>query len=189
LAGHWILHDWRHVRQRSFDHVHAAFATSRSAPSQREQPAPSGGFILSTTRGATVVDQGTVAQEQRPLILVVDDFDEARAVYAELLSRAGFRVAQAVTGLEAIQMTFDLQPALVMMDLVLPDIEGWRAITELRNDERTKDRPIVVVTGAPSADGARKAKQAGCDAFLTKPCLPETLLGAVTRLLGRTRAL
>jgi CheY-like chemotaxis protein len=120
-----------------------------------------------------------------PLVLVADDFGAAREVYVRVFQAAGYRVEEASTGLEAVEKSLALQPALVVMDLVMPGMDGWEVIRRLKADARTNNRPIVVITGAPHADGARRAKDAGCDAYIVKPVLPETLLGVVRELLSR----
>jgi CheY-like chemotaxis protein len=68
------------------------------------------------------------------------------------------------------------------MDLSLPGIDGWEATRELKGDPRTRDVPIVVVTGHALGGAAQSARAAGCDSFLTKPCPPDTLLEEIKRL-------
>ena len=122
---------------------------------------------------------------RKPLILVVDDYGDARELYARVLSHSGFRVDEASSGPEAIEKGFELEPDLILMDLAMPGMDGWEAIRQLKADSRTQHSPIVVITGAAYSDGVRKAKQAGCDAYLVKPCLPETLIEVVRGLLSR----
>lgn len=122
---------------------------------------------------------------KQPLILVVDDFAAAREMYGRFFSTSGFRVEEATSGAEAIEKSVALQPELITVDLSMPGMDGLETIRRLKSDARTKDSRIVVVTGAAYADGARKAQEAGCDAYLVKPCLPETLLGVVRGLLGK----
>lgn len=122
---------------------------------------------------------------RKPLILVVDDYGDARELYARVLSHSGFRVAEAASGPESIEKGFALRPDLILMDVAMPGMDGWEAIRQLKADARTQQSPIVVITGAAYSDGARKTKQAGCDAYLVKPCLPETLIEVVRRLLGQ----
>jgi CheY-like chemotaxis protein len=126
--------------------------------------------------------QGEAVQS---LILVVDDFGAAREVYARLFGYSGFRVAEAESGPEALDKARSLRPDLVLMDLAMPGMDGWEVISQLKADERTRQARIVVITGASYADGAQRAKDAGCDAYLIKPCLPETLMGVARRLLSR----
>ena len=120
-----------------------------------------------------------------PLVLVVDDFQDNREMFAEFLSLSGFRVAEASTGREALDRAFALIPDLILMDLSLPELDGWEATRFLKRDPRTSHIPIVALTGHALADHSRDAKEAGCDAFLTKPCLPEVLVAEIRRILAR----
>jgi CheY-like chemotaxis protein len=120
------------------------------------------------------------------LILVVDDYAVARELYSGFLRSAGFRVEEAGAGPEAVEKAVTQRPRLILMDLSMPGMDGLEVIRRLRADPRTASCRIVVVTGAAYVDGARKAKQAGCDAYLVKPCLPETLLGVVRGLLDES---
>jgi two-component system, cell cycle response regulator DivK len=120
------------------------------------------------------------------LLLVVDDYPPARELYVRLFRSAGYRVEEAASGEEAIEKSLRLRPNLILMDLILPGMDGLQVIRHLKADERTKARPTVVITGAPRDDRARGAHEAGCDAYLVKPVLPEALLRVVRDLLERT---
>jgi CheY-like chemotaxis protein len=123
-----------------------------------------------------------------PLVLLVDDFQDNREMYAEFLRFSGLRVEEASNGLEALDKTFALLPDLVVMDLSLPGIDGWEATRRLKADARTKHIPVLALTGHALAGYSEGARQAGCDAFVTKPCLPEELLAEIRRVLdGRGR--
>ena len=123
-----------------------------------------------------------------PLVLVVEDYQDAREMYAAYLQFSGYDVAEAANGVEAIEKTRDLLPDIVLMDLALPRMDGWEATRLLKGDPRTKDIPIVALTGHALAGHAEGAREAGCDAFVTKPCLPDALVAEIRRLLDRHRA-
>jgi CheY-like chemotaxis protein len=125
--------------------------------------------------------------DQRPLVLVVDDYQDAREMYAEYLSFSGFRVAEAANGIEALEKAFELRPDVILMDLSLPGLDGWAATRQLKTDDRTKDIPVVALTGHALAGASDGARQAGCDAFVTKPCLPDELVLEVKRVLERSQ--
>jgi two-component system, cell cycle response regulator DivK len=125
-----------------------------------------------------------MTDQSKQLILVVDDYQDAREMYAEYLQFSGFRVAEARNGNEALEQAFALKPDLILMDLSLPGMDGWEATRQLKSDERTRHIPVVALTGhalAGASDGARKA---GCDSFVTKPCLPDDLVVEVRRMLS-----
>jgi CheY-like chemotaxis protein len=123
-----------------------------------------------------------------PLILVVDDYQDAREMYAEYLQFSGFRVAEARNGNEAVAQAFALKPDLILMDLSLPGMDGWEATRLLKADDRTKHIPVVALTGHALAGASEGAKRAGCDAFVTKPCLPDDLVVEVRRMLDGVKS-
>jgi two-component system, cell cycle response regulator DivK len=123
-----------------------------------------------------------------PLVLIVDDVDHGREICSEYLEFRGFRVATAVDGQEALDKAFELLPDIILMDLSLPKIDGWEATRRLKRDERTRAIPIVALTAHALADAHEKAREAGCDSVVTKPCVPKDLEAEVRRQLeGRTR--
>jgi two-component system, cell cycle response regulator DivK len=125
-----------------------------------------------------------MTNETTPLILVVDDYQDAREMYAEYLQFSGFRVAEARNGNEAVEQAFALSPDLILMDLSLPGMDGWEATRQLKSDERTRHIPVVALTGHALAGASEGAKKAGCDSFVTKPCLPDDLVVEVRRMLN-----
>lgn len=125
-----------------------------------------------------------MTDEKTPLILVVDDYQDAREMYAEYLQFSGFRVAEAKTGNEALEKAFELRPDLILMDLSLPGMDGWEATRLLKLDERTRQIPVVALTGHALAGASEGARKAGCDSFVTKPCLPDDLVLEVRRMLN-----
>ena len=125
--------------------------------------------------------------EKLPLILVVDDYQDAREMYAEYLQFSGFRVAEAKNGIEAVEQAVALKPDLILMDLSLPGMDGWEATRRLKADETTRHIPIVALTGHALAGASEGAKRAGCDSFVTKPCLPDDLVVEVRRMLNTAK--
>ncbi|MEZ5284302.1 MAG: response regulator [Vicinamibacterales bacterium] len=124
-------------------------------------------------------------QETAPLVLVVDDYDDAREMYAESLLVFGFRVAEASNGIEAIERARTLTPDVILMDLSLPGLDGWEATRRLKADERTRHIPIVALTGHALASAMTAARQAGCDGFVIKPALPDTVVEEVRQAMQR----
>ena len=125
--------------------------------------------------------------QDKPLVLVVDDYADAREMYAEYLEFSGFRVAEAKNGAEALDKAFELTPDVILMDLSLPVMDGWEATRRLKADERTRGIPVVALTGHALAGHSEIAKKAGCDAFVTKPCLPDALVQEVKKQLAARR--
>jgi two-component system, cell cycle response regulator DivK len=121
----------------------------------------------------------------RPRVLVVDDYPDAREMYSEYLEFSGFDVIQAVNGMEALQRAIDAAPDIILMDLSLPVMDGWEATRRLKEDARTNSIPVVALTGHALAGISEGAIKAGCDSFVTKPCLPEDLVKEIRRVLER----
>lgn len=119
-----------------------------------------------------------------PLVLVVDDVEHGREIFAEYLEFRGFRVATAADGLEAMAKAFELLPDIILMDLSLPQLDGWEATRRLKADERTSSIPIIALTAHALASAHDRAKEVGCDAVVTKPCIPRDLEAEVRRQLG-----
>ena len=116
-----------------------------------------------------------------PLVLIVDDIDHGREICAEYLEFRGFRVATAADGQEALDKAFELRPDVILTDLSLPVIDGWEATRLLKKDERTRDIPVIALTAHALTSAHERAKHAGCDAVVTKPCLPKDLEAEVRR--------
>ena len=121
-------------------------------------------------------------------VLVVDDYPDAREMYGEYLEYCGFEVVQASNGMEALQRALDAAPDIILMDLSLPVMDGWEATRRLKADKRTAGIPVVALTGHALAGISEGAKKAGCDAFVTKPCLPEDLVREIQRVLDEAPA-
>jgi CheY-like chemotaxis protein len=128
------------------------------------------------------------AEDRRPLVLIVDDYDDNREMYSSYLEYAGLRVAEAANGKEALSQTTALMPDLIVMDLSLPGIDGWQATRAIKADPRTQHILVLALTGHALEGASQGAKDAGCDGFLTKPCLPEDLCREIQRMLSAASA-
>ncbi len=121
-----------------------------------------------------------------PLVLVVDDYQDAREMYSEYLKASGFRVTEARTGVEAVAAAKELHPDCILMDLSLPGIDGWEATRQLKSDSATARIPVVAITGHAGELASRNAKAAGCAAFVLKPALPDAVVAEVRKALAIT---
>jgi CheY-like chemotaxis protein len=135
-------------------------------------------------RMVSLVYSNTVPRS--PLILVVEDYVDAREMYRDYLTFAGFRVETAADGYEALEKARELRPDLILMDLALPVLDGWEATRRLRADPATADLKIVALSAHALATEGRRAKEAGCDGFIAKPCLPQELAEEISRILAIT---
>jgi CheY-like chemotaxis protein len=123
--------------------------------------------------------------QARPLLLLVEDFDDAREMYRDFLEYSGFRVETARDGHEAIEKARALHPSLILMDLSLPGIDGWEATRVLKQDPRTAGISIIALSAHALAPEGDRAREAGCDGFIAKPCLPTDLVSEIAVHLAR----
>ena len=122
-----------------------------------------------------------------PLVLVVDDSYDARFLYSEYLESCGFRTLTAENGEEAVRIAKDEWPAAIVMDLAMPRLDGCEAIRQLRANPMTADIPIVAVSAFAFGPEQMKAREAGADMCLAKPCLPAQV-GRVVRAMLAARS-
>jgi len=125
---------------------------------------------------------------KKPLVLVVDDFADNREMYSEYLTYSGYDVIEAKNGKEAIEAAQARSPDIIIMDLSLPVMDGWEATRRLKADGRTREIPVVALTGHALAGHSQGAREAGCDSFLAKPCLPDQLVAEIKRMLATGKA-
>jgi len=119
-----------------------------------------------------------------PLVLLVDDVDDTRGAYAELIRMAGFRVEQAKDGIEAVQKAAAIRPDVILMDLGMPRLNGWEAARQIRSGDTTRAIPIIALTAHAVPQYLEVARAAGCDSVLLKPCALDHILGEIRRLLA-----
>ena len=115
--------------------------------------------------------------------MLVDDDKHSREGYQKYLSDKGFRVDAFDGGIDALAFAKSASPDLVVLDLGLPDVDGWEVARRLRGDAHTRDIPIIAFSGRSMHHEQVSALRAGCDVHLTKPCPPDRLLGAIQKLL------
>jgi two-component system, cell cycle response regulator DivK len=121
---------------------------------------------------------------KRLCVLLVEDYPLAREMYRITLEHAGFRVVEAADGVEALLRVRDTLPDLILMDLVMPLMDGWEATRLLKSDSRTAGIPIVALSAQTREGVAEAIKRAGCVALVTKPCLPSDLVEKVRHCLS-----
>ncbi|HEX9366435.1 MAG TPA: response regulator [Vicinamibacterales bacterium] len=122
---------------------------------------------------------------ERPLVLLAEDFEDARELYRDYLEYSGFSVQTATNGREAIDRAIALRPDIILMDASMPVLDGWQATRALKANAATKDIPILALTAHAFDDARTEAKAVGCDGFVTKPCLPDDLVSRIRAILER----
>ena len=119
-----------------------------------------------------------------PLVLVADDDEDSRTIAVLILRHAGYRIAEARTGAEAVAVARALRPALVLMDVSMPELDGWAATRLLKADAATRGAVVLAHTAHASEDDAARSVAAGCDGHLPKPVEPRRLAREVARALA-----
>lgn len=118
-------------------------------------------------------------------VLLVDDDRDTLALYGLILETFGFEVLPAENGRRALAVAAEHLPDIVVTDLAMPIMDGVELCERLRSDPSTSGIPILAVSGQAWNGTDDQARRAGCDEVLLKPCLPDHLVEAVGRLLGR----
>jgi len=116
-------------------------------------------------------------------ILVVEDQEDNRQILRDLLSSAGYKMNEAGDGQEALAAVAKNRPDLILMDIQLPIMDGYEATRRIKADPKTRTIPIVVVTSYALSGDEAKAREAGCDAYVTKPYSPRQLLAKIKEFL------
>jgi CheY-like chemotaxis protein len=125
----------------------------------------------------------------RRTALIVDPDADTRELYAFSLGRENWEVAQAVSGDDGYTRAVELQPDVIVTELVMPDVDGFELCRRLRSEPATCDIPLVVVTASALPRDLQGAAEAGGDVVLCKPCLPAELGALLARLVEQSRAL
>ena len=121
--------------------------------------------------------------ETRPLILIVDDFEDARIIYETYLTYRGYRVRTASSGHECLEIASQERPAVVFLDIRMPELTGVDTIHLLRSNPTMALVPIVALTAYALEGEKLELLAAGFDEVIAKPCLPDDLEKALIRLL------
>ena len=119
--------------------------------------------------------------------LVVEDFEDSRFMMRRLLEMAGYEVLEASDGEQAVQMAVEAKPALILMDLSLPKLDGLAATREIRQKKGLKRIPIVAVSAHDSPESRTEALQAGCDEYVTKPIDFDHLHSLLQRFVSQAK--
>jgi two-component system cell cycle response regulator DivK len=120
-----------------------------------------------------------------PKLLIVEDNEMNRDMLSRRLVKRGYEVDIAVDGEQGLAMARSTPPALILMDMSLPGLDGWEATRQLKALPETRGVPVIAITAHAMAGDREKALAAGCDDFDTKPVDLPRLLAKIEALLGR----
>lgn len=116
-------------------------------------------------------------------ILLVEDNEDNVTVYRTILEHSGYRVVEARDGAAAIRLAREERPDLVLMDISIPEIDGWEATRILKADPDTASIPVIALTAHALESDRARAEEVGCDGYLVKPIEPRRVLEEVARFL------
>jgi two-component system cell cycle response regulator DivK len=118
-------------------------------------------------------------------ILMIEDNEDSRRIMRDLLTSAGYEVIEAVTGQEGVTAAEAHHPGLILMDIQLPDFDGYEATRRIKANPTLSSIPIIAVTSYALSGDDVKAFEAGCDAYVTKPFSPRELLAKIRGFLEK----
>jgi CheY-like chemotaxis protein len=117
-------------------------------------------------------------------LLLVEDNEDNRIIYSTVLRHIGYEVVEAQDGVRAVALARSVRPDLILMDLSIPEMDGWEATRILRQDPLTRDIPIIALTAHALADDRERANIVGFTAYLAKPIEPRAVVAEVRRWIG-----
>jgi len=117
-------------------------------------------------------------------VLVVDDEPQARAMLRLIMVRAGFEVVEAKDGYEALDEVARQLPDLMILDIMMPGIDGFYVCEQLRSNERSAALPIIVLSAKTDAESIQRGEEVGATKYLTKPVSPDDLTRHVREVLN-----
>ena len=120
----------------------------------------------------------------RPLVLLIEGHEDTRALYALALSTNGFEVVPVANSTEADRRAWELHPDIIVTDLPIPNGDGWQFLQSLKQNPRTRDIPVVAVSGYVQPSLRDRAEREGVAAFFPKPCLPNELAAGLRHVLN-----
>ncbi|HET6229857.1 MAG TPA: response regulator [Longimicrobiaceae bacterium] len=118
-------------------------------------------------------------------VLLVEDNEDNRMIYSTALRHFGFAVVEAFDGEQGIELAQEHNPAVILMDVTMPGIDGWEATRRIKAIPQTAHIPVIALTARAFGEDRRTAAEAGCDGFLTKPIAPREVVDAVRKALGQ----
>ena len=122
------------------------------------------------------------------LILIIEDNEKNRKLVRDVLQHTGYKTLEAETGEDGVRLAQESRPALVLMDIQLPGMNGIEALGRLRADPKTKKIPVIAVTASAMTHDRAKIMSAGFDGYQSKPINVKEFLVAVREMLDRPRA-
>src|SRR3954471_5152511 len=124
------------------------------------------------------------AWSSSPTVLIVDDHEDSRTVGRLVLESRGFHVIEAATGTEGLHKALTERPSVILLDIVLPGLDGWEIARRIRADATTCNTIIIAVTALAAIEDRHRSYMAGCDSVLTNPVPPSTMLAVINQYVS-----
>lgn len=125
----------------------------------------------------------TKNKKETKKVLIAEDNDDNRIVYATMLEHHGYEVVSTGNGSEVMELVGNEMPDIILMDVSLPGMSGWTATEELKKNPDTAHIPVIAVTAHALPEDREKAREVGCDGYLSKPVEPRRVLEEVERMM------
>jgi CheY-like chemotaxis protein len=140
--------------------------------------------MVAVVAGMSLEGMDVLPADRARTVLIVEDNEDNRIVYSTMLRHFGFSVDEAENGAEGILKARSKLPDVILMDIAIPLVDGWEAVTRLKKDPSTAHIPIVALTAHAMPADRERAIQVGCDGYLAKPCEPRAVVEEVKRILS-----
>ena len=121
-------------------------------------------------------------------ILIMEDDDDTQGMVRFLLEYKGYEVMVAKDGKHGLEMAHQEKPDLILLDLAMPEVDGWMVAQTLKGDPETKAIPVIAVTAYTMSSDRRKALNAGCDGFIAKPMNVPDFIAEIEKFLGNRKS-
>lgn len=157
--------------------LHINRATQPTAPTQSSQlsRAPVQERVVETSQSVIV----QAKKDGKKSIFIIEDSSTSRKVLSMILGRSGYHIYEACTGKQALELAHNIQPDLVLLDVVLPDMTGYNVLPQLKKIAHFSDLPVIMLTGKSEAKDRMQGMLAGTNEYLTKPFDPQKLLSII----------
>ena len=123
--------------------------------------------------------------EKKKVVLVADDEEDIKAVIGMFLETQGYEVVTSYDGLDTLERAREIKPDVILMDIMMPVVDGIEATRQLKASAETRDIPVIMLTAAAQSEMVRKAMQAGAFDYISKPFEPEQVQEAIQRSLTK----
>jgi DNA-binding response OmpR family regulator len=121
----------------------------------------------------------------KPKVLIIDDDDTYRSVISDVLTESGYRVIEARSGMEGLDQARQGDPDVILLDIMMPVMDGYQTCRQLRHTPATRDIPIIMLTALTDSEARFKSKEVGADDYIAKPYPPREMENRIERQLRR----